>query len=249
VNAPPSGTYASFSIGAVNETDHGCALDAAGAMTCWGNSSYGQGTAQSGSWSQVSAGDQHSCAISTAGAVSCWGDNISGETADPAGNWSQVSAGNQISCGVTTAGAASCWGTLSTSFSGSYTAVIAASDTACALSTTGSVSCAGYYPSATTPPTGSYQMIASGDRFHCALDTAGTTITCWGMAPTSTLTAPSGTTFVSMAGGSGHFCAVDSHGGVTCEGDDLYGQSSLFNWDDPCADTSDSGWYGNCYWR
>ncbi|MEM6955602.1 MAG: hypothetical protein AAF645_07930, partial [Myxococcota bacterium] len=72
--------------------DHGCALDAAGTLSCWGRNDFGklglgdsdiveglEPRALPGRWSSVSAGRHHACAIQLDGRVSCWGDNRFGQ--------------------------------------------------------------------------------------------------------------------------------------------------------------------------
>lgn len=74
--------------------EHTCAIDADGALYCWGNNDYGQlGTGDSqrlprseptrvstfaGGWTAVAAGRHHTCAI-RGGELYCWGDNAAGQ--------------------------------------------------------------------------------------------------------------------------------------------------------------------------
>jgi hypothetical protein len=67
---------------------HGCGLDTAGAIVCWGANDAGQQEAPSGSFSQISSGPTalHTCAIATvdgsdAGPVECWGLNAENQLA------------------------------------------------------------------------------------------------------------------------------------------------------------------------
>lgn len=75
---------------------HACALDAAGAMWCWGRNDYGQlGAGSAGADSapvavsgladgvlQMALGDYHSCAVTGTGALQCWGWNGLGQLGD-----------------------------------------------------------------------------------------------------------------------------------------------------------------------
>jgi hypothetical protein len=67
---------------------HGCGLDTAGSILCWGANDAGQREAPSGTFSQISAGPTalHTCAIATvegsdAGPVECWGLNAENQLA------------------------------------------------------------------------------------------------------------------------------------------------------------------------
>ncbi len=76
----------------------GCALDSAGALSCWGynyNGELGTGTPTTtypyglatpqtipGTFMEVAAGAHHACALDTAGDVLCWGYNDYGEFGD-----------------------------------------------------------------------------------------------------------------------------------------------------------------------
>jgi hypothetical protein len=67
---------------------HRCAIEASGAVVCWGDDSLGQASPPSsvdgttGTASEIAAGVYHNCAIQAGtGAVRCWGHNRAGEAA------------------------------------------------------------------------------------------------------------------------------------------------------------------------
>ncbi|MBJ92940.1 MAG: hypothetical protein CMP23_00545 [Rickettsiales bacterium] len=111
---PPAGTgWTQIAAGG----GHACALDGAGAVSCWGDDSLGQG--QSGvdalgglAFEQLSAGQQHSCGVERGtGFAHCWGDDSFGQSSVAGGVFEQVSAGWNHTCGRrTNLVTVECWG-------------------------------------------------------------------------------------------------------------------------------------------
>ena len=76
---PPSGVFTALSLG----VHHSCAIDGAGAISCWGNDDNGQvSDVPSGTFAQISSGGEHSCALDLAGAITCWGYDSEGQVTD-----------------------------------------------------------------------------------------------------------------------------------------------------------------------
>ncbi len=63
--------YATFALGRV----HGCAIDAAGDVRCFGNNTFGQAPPLplTGPWRHVAVTDRCSCGLLNSGALRCWG--------------------------------------------------------------------------------------------------------------------------------------------------------------------------------
>jgi alpha-tubulin suppressor-like RCC1 family protein len=112
--------------------NHGCALDDAGSLYCWGQNTHGQlGIGGGGNatepqsldstWERVRAGTNHVCAIDTGGELYCWGSNNGGrlgvgdeeERDSPTrvdGSWTEVAAGANSTCAIDDEGRVHCWG-------------------------------------------------------------------------------------------------------------------------------------------
>jgi len=114
-------------------TRDACAIDAAGALWCWGGNDGGQlgdGTMTTRGYAvqvatltnvqSVSMGIDHVCALQANTTMSCWGYGYYGELGDgtgtmrltpmPIGNATSVAAGGWTSCAVLANGEAQCWG-------------------------------------------------------------------------------------------------------------------------------------------
>ena len=139
---PPTVIGPFVSLG--GSSSHPCALDSAGAATCWSGATLQPGPPSSGPFASIACyGDNVCCALETSGFLSCWspdGTVTSGTLPAPSGTWQAVSvAGNQHACGLTTLGEISCWGTnngpglhSNRPPGGGFTLIATAGDDACA---------------------------------------------------------------------------------------------------------------------
>ncbi len=162
----------------------------------------------------------------------CWGDNTNGKlgdgttsaqnkptAVDDTDEFILVSNGSGHSCGLKADGLAYCWGGNGSGQLGDASTTAKSSPTAVSGGTV-------------------FSNIAVGGSHSCALTPAGTAY-CWGdntygklgnggVGATSTspvaATMPGGKTFVSIAAGDNHTCAVSSVGDLYCWGRNLAGQ-------------------------
>jgi hypothetical protein len=128
----PAGSFTSLASG----TSTSCALDAAGALACWGAGTadddpselcdgepmhFGQGTPPAGAFKHVDVDYNHSCAIRADGTLACWGAGTTDactldvdwncrQSLPPAGVFEQVAAGLSHSCAMTADRKVACWG-------------------------------------------------------------------------------------------------------------------------------------------
>jgi alpha-tubulin suppressor-like RCC1 family protein len=124
IGAPPPGSYKQVAAG----FSHACALDAAGAVVCWGAAEWGD----KGAFAKpaikdaktIVTGDRHACVITKDKKVACWGNNDAGQLgtkpdADPHKKPMEVSGlkdvaklagGEATTCAILGDGSARCWG-------------------------------------------------------------------------------------------------------------------------------------------
>lgn len=85
-----------------------CALDAAGAATCWDNA--GSVAAPGGAYTMVGCDYDSCCAAAQSGAPVCFGTNAVALSNPPNVTFVDIAISNQVACGVTNVGTVDCWG-------------------------------------------------------------------------------------------------------------------------------------------
>jgi alpha-tubulin suppressor-like RCC1 family protein len=224
---------------------HSCVLRSSALPYCWGNNFYGQlgdGTKSDrdlatpvtgvGAPVQISGGFAHTCILFASGNVQCWGDNRYGQLGV---GITEIALRPQAVIGLTSA-----------------TRITARERHACALLSSGAVQCWGENAfgrlgnnstvSASAPVIVSNLAgatgVSAGWSHTCAVrNVSGNgSAQCWGNngdrqlgnGTTATSLVPenvsSTNTYVSIASGFEHTCAVASTGGIFCWGSNLNGQ-------------------------
>lgn len=223
---------------------HVCALNADGAVQCWGEGRAGQlGNGRSHRSSTpvtpsglnsgvtaISSGGFHTCAILSSASLKCWGLNEYGELGNGTtgleprpvdvtgiGPVAQVSAGAIHTCAVTAAGAAMCWGANHWGQLGNDSIEDA------------------HAPVQVDGLTSGVASIDGGAYHTCARTTEN--VSCWGQnwlgqfgdGHNSSLAAPravqglEGDT-LNISAGYSHNCAITGQGTVVCWGRNNFGQ-------------------------
>ena len=227
-------------------THHTCAVTSGGGVSCWGDNIYGQlgdGTttqrltpvAVSGLSSGVTAvamGTYHTCAVTSVGGVWCWGYGATGQMGDGttterhtpvavsglSSGVTAVAAGAYHTCAVTSGGGVWCWGDNGNGQLGDNTTTQR------------------HTPVAVSGLSSGVTAVAAG-AYHTCARTSGGGVWCWGLngngqlgdgttTPRLTLGAVSGLSsgVTAITAGYFHTCAVTSGGGLSCWGDNFYGQ-------------------------
>lgn len=124
IGTPPQGAFKEVAVGFT----HGCALDNAGKVTCWGtgdwatNGAFGKPSISGAT--AIASGDRHACVISKDKKVLCWGQNDAGQLgtkpdadahkkpveAPGIKGATKLVAGESSTCAVLADGTAKCWG-------------------------------------------------------------------------------------------------------------------------------------------
>jgi len=183
----------------------------------------------------ISSGYSHTCALTSAGGVKCWGNGGAGQLGNNiyadsnvpvnvlglSSGVASVGTGFWHTCAVTTSGGAKCWGSNNEGMLGNGTTTTSPA------------------PVDVVGLASGVSAIAGGDRFSCALMTAGG-VKCWGEngwgfgqlgnnraqgeadSPVDVTGLTSGVAAIAV--GSRHACAVTTSGGVKCWGNNYYGQ-------------------------
>jgi alpha-tubulin suppressor-like RCC1 family protein len=233
---PPTGEFSQVSMGSY----HSCALGLDGTITCFGagmsdqncvNHECGQAIAPSGTFTEVSAGDQHTCAVATDSTIVCWGAGKTdsactidqcGQANPPAGAFAKVAAGYHHSCALALDGTVKCWGdpTEVVEPEGVFTDLVSGGFGDCGIREDGSLQCWG--PSGIlalpAPPPGAFGSAALSIHWGCGIQKPSGNLLCWGQDMGANLNAPDGS-FLQLAVGDAHGCAVRSDNTVVCWGD------------------------------
>jgi alpha-tubulin suppressor-like RCC1 family protein len=223
---PPAGSWTAVATG----DHHACALNAEGAIACWGDDSRGQTQAPAGAgYTGLSAIGDRSCAVHPQGMV-CWGDLALELPSAPlrAGRGAIAAAGAHT-CNLRSDGGLACWG------DGSFGqlaapairagALAAAADHACAIGVSGALACwgdNGY--GASTPVDAPARDVDVGQFNACATRSDGGGA-CWGWNVNGQSTPPAGA-FRKIATGLNHSCGLREDGLLQCWGYNGDGQSS-----------------------
>ena len=227
------GAFASISLGA----NHGCSLDKAGAVSCWGKSDFGQVSGVNsagmsavaitglGVVQAIGVGGDNSCAVQADGTVQCWGamagawhtgNSAAGGSTAPLtvlglGTVATLAIGAQHGCGIVSNGTVRCWGANDVGQLGNGTVGIPA------------------FAGATSAGSSKAAQLAAGDAFTCMLATDGE-VACWGdgslgqmgnggnTGNASPLVVPDLTGTVQITARGSHACARRFDGAVFCWG-------------------------------
>ena len=197
--------------------------------------------AQSGGYTDVSAGRLFTCAVKSDGDVTCWGLNMWQQAPDlVTGPFNQVSAGGYHGCALEPSGSITCWGDdgegmgVTSPPAGAFTQFSAGFNHSCGLRSGGSIDCWGSPTwGKAEDQTGSFIQVSAGYDHTCAVGSGGTA-QCWGGGLTDTGVSPNfgqsivppGVTFTQVSAGQNHTCGIKTDGGIVCWGGNTWGQST-----------------------
>ena len=216
---------------AVSAGEHNtCAIKSDDSIACWGDNTYSELNAPSGSFKALAAGGTHTCAIRTDDSLACWGDNSFDQAGAHAGSFKAVSAKNATTCAIRTDDSLDCWGYdffgQATAPAGGFKAVGVGYLHTCGVRSDDSLACWGFNEEGqTNPPAGSFKAVGAGVWHSCAIRTDAS-LACWGEDAWGQASPPAGS-FKSLAVGKHHACAIRSDDSLLCWGNDDFGQTDV----------------------
>lgn len=211
-------------------SDHTCALNAAGVVSCWGDNRFGQiGTTEYFeaspraialplAASALSVGGDNSCTVLTDGTIRCWGTRYKVATMYSTGTsarFDSVSVGAEHVCARSSDGAVWCWGDNQLGQLGTGDRVSSTSPTRVEVGA-------------------SVVQVSAGYAVTCVVDIASRT-RCWGTSSSGELglgdvysqlraaQVPVPGVIKSVSSGGGQTCALNADGAAYCWGGNLYG--------------------------
>ncbi len=207
---------------------HTCAITQAGTdsdfdrdggpVTCWGDNTFGQAGAPSGSFTQVSAGRRHSCGRRPDATVVCWGSDLHGQA--PQARLRTLSVTRDGTNLITFNPDVTDYSIIAEpgqadAPAGSFSAIAAGGYHSCGIKTDAGVVCWGSnFRGQTDAPSGSFTAVSSGYEFSCGLRT-DSTVACWGSNSDGQTDAPEGS-FSAVSSGYFHSCGTRSGGRIEC---------------------------------
>lgn len=208
------------------ESNVACALDAAGAIQCQGESAARwQEEIPVGSFVTLDLGGDAGCALNAQGEATCFELTFSRLGPPPEGPFTALAVGDDVACGVRPSGYLQCWGQ-GFGFSGDVEAPTGVTfvdvdiddDWGCGITTEGGLQCWG---GGVAPLEGDFVQVVTHASGVCTLDRAGV-IACHDGSQQRYV--PMEGTFEALALGSDHVCGLRADGSVLCESQNSLGR-------------------------
>lgn len=208
----PAGPFTAMSVG----IDHACALNDAGAVTCWGSNLLDKSTPPAGlTWKKVVTGPRHSCGLTTAGTARCWGANPTRLEPAPEGPFADLASGDFYACAVRIDGGATCWGAALEGGAalpvGAVSSVLASGERTCWFDAMGRAQCTGAPHAGLAQPPMGLSQATMGREGLCGVVPGG------GLFCASSVADPVPSSSLRVRSMSGT-CAIDTAGTGQCFG-------------------------------
>jgi alpha-tubulin suppressor-like RCC1 family protein len=216
-----------------------CAIEAAAAVTCWGDSVEAADVPGLGSVAAISVGSGTTCILVGSG-IQCWGANAHGQLGDDtttatqsptgvsglASGVSNVSAGGEFTCARTSSGGAKCWGKNDVGQLGDNSKTDR------------------HTPVDVSGLTSSVVAIETGSQGVTCAIVVGGGVKCWGNGGQTPVDIAGVTGATAISVGLGHACAIVAGGAVQCwgkNGDGELGDGTFVTGASPVAVSGLSG--------